>query len=83
MIKVYTKQMMHSAIAHQLLTNVQPVPEQRAATPRPTPSSFIVHHDVTWYGISLWPVWVSCPGCVPSQLLVYCQPPCWQGRMRS
>ena len=23
-----------------------------------------------WDGISLWPVWSSCPGSVPSQLLV-------------
>jgi len=29
-------------------------------------------HDSTWYQIpcSVWPVWVSQPGCVPSWLLV-------------
>ena len=59
---------MHNAIAHHPLTNAQPVPEQRL------PASFspilYTEHDVIWYGISLWPVWVSCPGCVPSQRLV-------------
>lgn len=24
-------------------------------------SAFIAEHDVVWYGISLWSVWVSCP----------------------
>lgn len=28
-------------------------------------------HDIVWYRISLWPVWVSCPGYTPSQLLVH------------
>jgi len=28
-VKEYTKQVMHNAVAHQLLTNAQPVPEQR------------------------------------------------------
>jgi len=28
-----------------------------------------------WYGKSLWPVWVSCPGSVCSQLLVHLQLP--------
>ena len=83
MIREYTKQVMHNAIAHHPLTNAQPVPEPQAATPWPTPPSFIVQHDVIWYGISLWPVWVSCLCCVPSQLLVPPQPPCWQGSMRS
>lgn len=23
--------------------------------------SFIAEHDAIWYGMSLWPVWVSCP----------------------
>lgn len=50
--------------------------------PPPRPSSFftpafIAEHDDTW------PVWVSCPGCVPSHLLVHPQPPHWQGSMRS
>lgn len=32
--------------------------------------AFIVEHNAIWYGTSLWPVWVSCPVCVPSRLLV-------------
>jgi len=28
-------------------------------------------HDIVWHGISLGSVGVSCPGCVPSQLLVH------------
>jgi len=34
-------------------------------------------HKAIQYGISLWSVGVSCPGCVPSYLLVHPQPPCW------
>ncbi|XP_071586248.1 iron-sulfur cluster assembly 1 homolog, mitochondrial isoform X2 [Heliangelus exortis] len=30
--------------------------------------------DVIWYGISLWSVGISCPSCVPSQLLVHPSP---------
>ena len=36
--------------------------------------AFTVQRDVMWYRISLWPVGVSCPCCVPSQLLVKPQP---------
>lgn len=43
---------MHKAIAHNLLTAVQPVPE----------------HDALLYGTSLCSAWVSCPFAVPSQL---------------
>lgn len=32
--------------------------------------SFIVPLDTIWYGMSRWPVEVSCPWSVPSQLLV-------------
>ena len=35
----------------------------------PPPPSKLLPHDVIWYGISLWPVSVSCPNSVPSQLL--------------
>ena len=62
----YTKQVMHNA--HHPPTDAQPVPEQWP--PASFPPSLYTGHDVLWYGISLWPVWVSCPGCVPSQLLV-------------
>ena len=60
---------MHNAIAHHPLTDAQPVPEQWSPLPHLTPPSLYIEHDVTWSGISLWPVWVSCPGCAPSQLL--------------
>ena len=77
-----TKQVMHNAIAHHLPTDTQLVPEQRSTPPSKLPSSLYTGHDVIWYRISLWPVWVSCPGCVPSQFLVPLQPSCWLG-MRS
>ena len=77
----YTKQVMHNAIAHHSPTDAQLVLEQQSP-PRPTPPSLYTGHDVTWYGIFLWPVWVSCAGCVPFQLLVPLQPSCWLG-MRS
>jgi len=34
------------------------------------------HHDGTWYGIpcSVWPGWVSPPGCAPSWILVKINP---------
>lgn len=37
-------------------------------------------HDVVWSGISLWSVWVMCPGCVCSQPLMHLQLPLtvWQ-----
>ena len=58
---------MHNAIAHHLLTDA------RAAirTCWPAAPSLYTEHDVLWYGIFLWLVWVSCPGCVPSQLLAH------------
>ena len=72
------KPVMHNAIAHHPLTDAP-----AAIRPsQPTPPSLYTGHDVIWYGISLWPVWVSCPGGVPSQLLVPLQPSCWLG-MRS
>lgn len=37
--------------------------------------------DVLRYRMSLWPVWVSYPGTVSSQILVP-QHSCWQGSMR-
>ena len=41
--------------------------------------SFIAKHDILWYRISLWLVWVSCP----PWLLVHLQPHCWQSSARS
>ena len=54
-----TKQEMHKAIAHHPIIDAQPVPEQ--LHPHwPTPLSFRVYlHNITWYGISLWPVQIS------------------------
>ena len=75
----YTKQVVHNAIAHHSPTDAQLVPEQRSAPPGQLLSSLYTGHDIIWYGIFLWPVWVSCPGCVPSQLLVPLQPSCWLG----
>ena len=48
---------------------------QNAVTPNVPPflllpPALCAEHDAIWSGISLWPVGVSCPGCVPSQLLV-------------
>jgi len=60
---------MYNAIAHHPKPNAQPVPEQRSLTPGQLPPLY-TEHDVIWYGISLGLVWVSCPGCVPSQPLV-------------
>ena len=81
MIIEYTKQAMHNAIAHHLLTDAQSVPEQWPLAS--FPPSLYTEHDIIWYGISLWPVGVSCPGCVLSQLLVPPQPSRWQGSMQS
>lgn len=34
---------------------------------------FIVEQEVTWYGIPLWSIWVSCPSSVPLQALIHLQ----------
>ena len=61
------RQVMHNAIAHHPLTDAQ-----AAIRPsRPTPPCLYTGHDVPWYGIPLWLVWVSCPGHAPSQLLAH------------
>ena len=66
--------MMCSAIAHHPPTNTHLVPKRRF----PCPHSPVPILDVT-YGISRWPVWVSCPGCVLCQLLVPLQLSRWLG----
>ena len=68
---------MHNAIAHHSPTNAELVPEQQSP-PGQLPPVY-TGHDITWCGIPLWPVWVSCPGCVPSQLLVPLQLSLWLG----
>lgn len=37
---------------------------------------FITPHDVTWWGIPLWPIQVSCPTHVSSQLCALALPTC-------
>lgn len=68
-MKEYSKQVMHSAIAHHHLTDAQPVPELQP------PTSFVpslyTKHDTIQGAISLWPL---CPCSVPSQLSVPPQP---------
>lgn len=81
MIKEHTKQVMPNAIAHHPLSDAQPVLEQQA--PQPTPPSFTVQRNILWYGISPESAGISCPGCIPSQLLVRPQPTHWQGSMRN
>lgn len=44
---------------------------------------FIFLHDTMWYGISLWTVWVSCPGSALSHLLYPLSSPHWQDSMKS
>ena len=73
--------MKHSAIAHHPLIDAQFISEQQFPCPQPPPSLY-TGCDVPWYGIPLWPVWVSCPGCVLGQLLVPLQLSRWLG-MRS
>lgn len=34
-------------------------------------TSLHTEHNILWCRTSLWPVWVSCPGCTPSELLVH------------
>lgn len=47
--------------------------------PQPVFCCFITHHVAKGSGITLWPLGISCPSCVPSQLLVHPLPTHWQG----
>jgi len=47
------------------------------------PPTLYAEYDLKWHGTSLWSGGVSCPGRVPSQLLVHPQPPYWWGGVRS
>lgn len=70
---------MHNAIAHHLLTDAQAVPKYWP--PDSFGPSSCSGHDITWYGVPLWPVCVSYLSCVYSQLLV---PPAFlTGEVRS
>ena len=53
-----------------------------AALEDKTPHLFIAEYSVIWHGASLWLVWVSCPGCVASQLLAHSWPIHWGGTER-
>lgn len=56
---------MHSAIAHR-----PELPSCDPSSPLVSSPSLYTKHDIIWYKISPWLVWVTYPGCVPSQLLV-------------
>lgn len=57
----YREQALHSATAHHLLTNAQPVPKLSPA--------LCAQHDAIRYGMSLLSDGISSPGHVPSRLL--------------
>ena len=80
-LKIYQVCSAPLSLTHHQRTDAQPVPRQWP-TPARFPLSLYAEHDIVWYGISLWPAWISCPGCVSSQLLVHPQPPRCQGSMR-
>jgi len=64
----------------------QPMPSHfpSSAPPRqPPPQLCIAQHEVIWYGIRLWSITVSCPSCVPSQLLLHPQPTRWWVSVRN
>ena len=68
----------YSTPPHQQ-TDTQLDCEQWLSSQRPLPLVFMAECDVIWNEISLWSVEVSCPSCVPSQLLVHPQPTRWWG----
>lgn len=72
MIIEYAKQAMRNTIAHHLLTYAQPVSEPWCS-PANCPRLY-TGHDIIWYRISLWLIRVTCPCCIPSQLVIYSQP---------
>ena len=69
--------MMSSAIAHHPPTDPQLVPEQRS--PTPTPPSLYTGHDVTWYGIPLWPLGSAVLAVSPPNFLCPSSLSCWLG----
>ena len=58
-------------------------PESRVSSNPPAPP-IRTQHDGTWYGIpcTVWPGWVSLPGCVPSWMLVKINPVLAEPRTR-
>ena len=73
-VYIYMKQVMYSAIGHHPLADAHPVSKQQQPPPASSLQFYSFSHDVVWYGVSLWPLWVSCPGYVPSQLPVPASP---------
>lgn len=70
--------MQKKTIAHYPSAIAQTVPKQRQLPPTYTLSALLLRMtDIIQYGTSLWPVGVSYPSYVPSQLLVHPQPPRW------
>lgn len=63
--------MVHNTVARHVLAEDQPSPEQQLATPSWLPQFIVTGHDLLGYGISLLPVWVTCPSPALPQLLVY------------
>lgn len=61
---------MYNATVHPL-ANAQPMLQQEMDFSSQLSPHLYFEHDALWYGISLWPVKVSCPGHAPSQLLSY------------
>lgn len=61
---------MPNIIAYLLQASTHPIQKQQLALLLANSPSLYIGHKVLWYGISLCPVWVSCTGCAPSQLLV-------------
>jgi len=75
MIKDYTKQVMHNAIAHDPLTDAQPFPMHWLPLPQPSLHSFIAEYDIAWHLPHLNHLSQFCflpaPYAIPA--------PCWQG----
>lgn len=64
------KQVMHTAIAHNLLPNARhPFSNSDWPLLKITPPQF-TGHDILWCGISLWSAWVTCSICAASQFLL-------------
>ena len=68
------KQVMRNAIAHHLLTDAQPNAEQSGHPPPASHPCILFSMTSNGMELPLWLVWVTCPGSVPSQLLLHPQP---------
>lgn len=77
---MFIKEVLHNCSPH---ADWYPTSSKTEAAPQPTSSNLIAQHDAIWYGMSLWPVWASCPGSAPFHNLCLSQHPWWQGSTRS